>query len=103
MKKFIIALFSVPLLAGCSGLGRGLIDAGGAAGGGFLGNQLSHGNPLITAAGAAGGALLAEGGQSLASGSQQKAFKQGVETGRAQAAKEYYWDLQSRQRAPQGQ
>jgi hypothetical protein len=103
MNKFILFVLSAPLLAGCSGLQHGLIDAAAGAGGGFLANQLSHGNPLITAAGSGGGVLLAEGGQALATNSQQKAFKQGVETGRAQAAKEYYWELQDRQRPPKAQ
>ena len=103
MKKLLLVVLSAPLLSGCSGLGRGLLDAGGAAGGGLIANKLSHGNPLITAAGAAGGVLLTEGGQALASSSQKKASQEGLETGRAQAAKEYYWSLQDRQRVPRGQ
>jgi hypothetical protein len=103
MKKYIMIVLSAPLLAGCSGLQHGLINAAGGAGGGFLANKLSNGDPLITAAGAGGGVLLAEGAQALASSSQQKSFKQGVETGRAQAAKEYYWELQNRQRPPKAQ
>lgn len=99
MKKIFIVILLLPLVSGC----RALLDTGGAAAGGFLGNKLSRGDPLITAASAGAGALLAEGGQALANNTKDKAFKQGVETGRAQAAKEFYWDLQARQRTPQAQ
>jgi hypothetical protein len=101
MKKAILTILIAPLLAGCSGLSHAMIDTGAAAGGGYLGNTLSHGDPLITAASAAGGALLAEGGQALVSSSQRKSFKAGYEKGQSDAVKTWYHQLQDRQRLPQ--
>ena len=40
---------------------RPIDDAALGAGGAYLGDKLSHGNPVATVAGAAGGVLLSEG------------------------------------------
>ena len=93
-----LACATLPLLCGCAGLQRPLTDATLGAGGAYLGNQLSHGNPLATAGGAAGGVLLGEGFQALQSSSQQKAATDGYTRGRSDGVKQLYWNLQSQQR-----
>lgn len=100
MKKLALTLTLVPLLAGCSGLGRPLLDAAGAGGGGALAHTLSNGDLGITAAGAAGGALLSEGGQALVSGSQQKSYNSGYQQGQSEAVKSWYQQLEAGQRQP---
>ena len=97
-KLTLITLAALPLLSGCAGLQRPLIDAGLGAGGAYLGNRLSHGNPWATAGGAAGGVLLGEGLQALQSRSQQSAYTDGYTAGRSDAVKQTYWSLQDRQK-----
>jgi hypothetical protein len=63
------------------------------AGGGYIADKLSNGNPAITAAGAAGGVLLSEGGFYLAGKESDKAYTTGYEKGRSDAVKQQYWIL----------
>ncbi len=98
MRKFFIALASLPLLCGCAGLQRPLSDATLGAGGAYLGNKLSGGNPLATAGGAAGGVLLSEGFQAWKTSSEKKAYTDGYTEGRANGVKQLYWNLQDQQR-----
>jgi hypothetical protein len=63
------------------------------AGGGYIADKLSNGNPAITAAGAAGGVLLSEGGFYLAGKESDKAYVTGYEKGRSDAVKQQYWIL----------
>lgn len=100
MNKLLFLLLVVALNTGCSGVGRGLIDAGGAAGGAYLGHSLGDGGVGATVAGAAGGALLAEGAQGLVKTGQKKSYQQGYQQGQSDAAKQRYWQLQDQQRAP---
>jgi hypothetical protein len=100
MNKLLLALILVGT-SGCTGIGRGLIDAGGAAGGAYLGHGLSGGDPGLTVAGAAGGVLLTEGAQSLFRVGQKRSYKQGYLQGQSDAAKKAYWQLQdAQQRVP---
>ncbi len=101
MKKVLFPIMLtalLTLLAGCSGLGRPLLDAAGAGGGAALAHSLSNGDLGITTAGAAGGALLSEGGQALVSGSQRKSFNAGYQKGQSDAVKTWYQQLRAAQR-----
>ena len=75
------------------------------AGGAFLGNELSHGNPAITAAGAAGGVLVSEGLHYASQKQSDKAYTTGYEKGRSDAVKQQYWILvnQQKEKAEQNQ
>jgi hypothetical protein len=100
MNKRLSLLFILPLLTGCAGLGRPLIDAVGGAGGAGVGYVLSDGDPWITGAGAAGGVILAEGAQALARSAQRRSYRTGYEKGRSDAVKTWYYQLQDQQRLP---
>ena len=97
-NKLLLSLLT--LTTGCSGVGRGLIDAGGAAGGAYIGNTLGHGDIGATVAGAAGGALLSEGAQSLVRSGKKKSFEEGYKQGQSDSVKQQYWRLQEAQRTP---
>ena len=60
-------------MAGCAAV-RPVTDMAAGAGGGYIADKLSNGNPAITAAGAAGGVLLSEGGFYLAGKESDKAY-----------------------------
>lgn len=87
------------LLCGCAGLQRPLTDAALGAGGAYLGNKLSHGDPLATAGGAAGGVLLGEAFNALKTSGQKSAYTDGYSLGRSDGVKQLYWSFQDRQRA----
>ncbi len=54
----LISILFVPLLVtGCAAV-RPVTDMAAGAGGGYIADKLSNGNPAITAAGAGGGFLL---------------------------------------------
>ena len=101
--KFIFLTFQsllgaavIELLAGCSAM-RPMDDAALSAGGAYLGNNLSHGNPAATVAGAAGGVLISEGLHYAAKNQADKAFTSGYEKGKSDAVKQQYWLCVSRQ------
>jgi hypothetical protein len=96
---FIVAL---PLLCGCAALQRPVTDAALGAGGAYLGDQLSGGNPAAIAGGAAGGVLLGEGIQAWTSHSQKSAYTDGYTQGRGDGVKQLYWNLQDQQRTKEG-
>src|ERR1017187_33627 len=101
----LIALaFSTLLLTGCAAP-RPISDLALGAGGAFLGNELSHGNPAITAAGAAGGVLVSEGLHYASQKQSDKAYTTGYEKGRSDAVKQQYWILvnQQKEKAEQNQ
>jgi hypothetical protein len=78
-------------------------DTVGAAGGAFIGNKLSNGNPLITTAAAGGGVLLSESLQAGSNAHARKAYDAGYDKARSDAAKQQYQTLNDRQRfGPQG-
>jgi len=106
MKTSHLILWSlVPLLiTGCAAT-RPIGDVVLGAGGAFLGNELSHGNPAITAAGAAGGVLVSEGLHYASQKQSDKAYTTGYEKGRSDAVKQQYWILvnQQKEKAEQNQ
>ena len=63
----------VGLFAGCAAT-RPISDVALGAGGAYLGNELSHGNPIATAAGAAGGVIVSEGLHYAAKKQAEKAY-----------------------------
>jgi len=106
MKTSHLILWSlVPLLiTGCAAT-RPIGDVVLGAGGAFLGNELSHGNPAITAAGAAGGVRVSEGLHYASQKQSDKAYTTGYEKGRSDAVKQQYWILvnQQKEKAEQNQ
>ncbi|HOB98773.1 MAG TPA: hypothetical protein PKM43_08515 [Verrucomicrobiota bacterium] len=100
MKKGILITLLVPLIVGCGGLGRPLLDGTAGGGAAILGHTLSDGNPLITGASAFGGVALAEGAQALVSSGQKKAFNSGYQKGQSDAVKLWYHELRNSQRLP---
>jgi len=86
----LLAAFIVCLLTGCAGT-RPISDVALGAGGAYLGNELSHGNPVATAAGAAGGVLVSEGLHHAAKTQSEKAFANGYDKGKSDAVKQQYW------------
>ena len=100
MKKVLILIPLTALLAGCSGFERVGTDAALGAGGGFLASELTHGNPAAAAGGAVGGVALGEGIHALRKRSEQGAYNDGYNRGRADGAKSFYWDQVDRQRNP---
>jgi hypothetical protein len=92
-SNYLVYFFLVPLfVTGCAAV-RPVTDMAAGAGGGYIADKLSNGNPAITAAGAAGGVLLSEGGFYLAGKESDKAYVTGYEKGRSDAVKQQYWIL----------
>ena len=82
--------FAAGLFAGCAAT-RPISDVALGAGGAYLGNKLSNGDPLATAAGAAGGVLVSEGLHYAAKTQADKAFANGYDKGKSDAVKQQYW------------
>ena len=80
----------IGLFSGCSAM-RPIDDAALGAGGAFLGNELSHGNPIATVGGAAGGVLVSEGLHYAAKTQADKSFANGYDKGKSDAVKQQYW------------
>jgi hypothetical protein len=76
---------------------RPIDDAALGAGGAFLGNELSHGNPIATVGGAAGGVLVSEGLHYAAKTQADKSFANGYDKGKSDAVKQQYWLYESMQ------
>jgi len=93
----LVPVLVVALASGCAAT-RPIGDAVLGAGGAYLGNQLSDGNPIATTAGAAGGVLLSEGLHYVAGKEAQKAYAAGYDKGKSDAVKEQYWLYVSQQR-----
>jgi hypothetical protein len=93
----ILASFS---LASCAGVSptRIIGNTVAAAGGAFIGNKLSNGNPLITTAAAGGGVLLSESLQAQSNASSHKSYDAGYDKARRDSAKQQYQVLNDRQR-----
>ena len=86
----LLAVAVVSVFTGCSAL-RPMDDAALGAGGAYLGNELSQGNPAATVAGAAGGVLLSEGLHYAAKVQTDQAFTDGYDKGKSDAVKQQYW------------
>jgi len=100
-KIILISFAALPLFCGCASLQRPVADAALGAGGGYLGDKLSGGNPAAIAGGAAGGVLLSEGVQAWKSHEQRQAYTNGYTLGRSDGIKQLYWNLQQQQREGQ--
>ena len=95
-KTLLIALIG-GLFAGCAAT-RPISDVALGAGGAYLGNKLSNGDPVATAAGAAGGVLVSEGLHYAAKTQANKAYANGYDKGKSDAVKQQYWLYVSMQR-----
>jgi hypothetical protein len=90
LSACLLAVAIVSAFTGCSAT-RPIDDAALGAGGAYLGNELSHGNPAATVAGAAGGVLLSEGLHYAAKTQVEKAYTNGYDKGKSDAVKQQYW------------
>lgn len=88
--KTLLGAFVAGLFSGCSAM-RPIDDAALGAGGAFLGNELSHGNPIATVGGAAGGVLVSEGLHYAAKTQADKSYANGYDKGKSDAVKQQYW------------
>ena len=88
--KTLFCVLVVGLFAGCAAT-RPIADTALGAGGAYLGNKLSNGDPLATAAGAAGGVILSEGLHFAAKKQSDKAYAAGYDKGKSDAVKQQYW------------
>ena len=101
-SRTLFAVVVAGLFAGCAAM-RPIDDAALGAGGAYLGDKLSHGNPVATVAGAAGGVLLSEGLHYATTKQADKAFANGYEKGKSDAVKQQYWLYVSMQHQQRGQ
>lgn len=88
--KTLLCVLVVGLFAGCAAT-RPIADTALGAGGAYLGNKISNGDPLATAAGAAGGVILSEGLNFAAKKQSDKAYAAGYDKGKSDAVKQQYW------------
>ncbi len=88
------------MLTSCAGVSptRIIGNTVAAAGGAFIGNKLSNGNPLITTAAAGGGVLLSETLQAQSNASARKSYDAGYDKARSDSAKQQFQTLNDRQR-----
>jgi outer membrane lipoprotein SlyB len=89
-SNIVLASLVVGLFAGCAAT-RPIADTALGAGGAYLGNKLSNGDPLATAAGAAGGVILSEGLHFAAKKQSDNAYAAGYDKGKSDAVKQQYW------------
>jgi len=101
----LLSLLISAMLTSCAGVSptRIIGNTVAAAGGAFIGNKLSNGNPLITTAAAGGGVLLSETLQAQSNASSRRSYDAGYDKARSDSAKQQYQVLNDRQRfGPQG-
>jgi len=101
----LLSLLVSAMLTSCAGVSptRIIGNTVAAAGGAFIGNKLSNGNPLITTAAAGGGVLLSESLQAQSNASSRKSYDAGYDKARSDSAKQQYQVLNDRQQfGPQG-
>jgi hypothetical protein len=96
----LLSLLVSATLTSCAGVSptRIIGNTVAAAGGAFIGNKLSNGNPLITTAAAGGGVLLSESLQAQSNASSHKSYDAGYDKARSDSAKQQYQVLNDRQR-----
>jgi hypothetical protein len=96
----LLSLLVSAMLTSCAGVSptRIIGNTVAAAGGAFIGNKLSNGNPLITTAAAGGGVLLSESLQAQSKASSSKSYDAGYDKARSDSAKQQYQVLNDRQR-----
>jgi len=97
VTKLLFVTLIASLFAGCAAT-RPISDVALGAGGAYLGNELSNGDPLATAAGAAGGVIVSEGLHYAAKKQSEKAYAAGYDKGKSDAVKQQYWLYVSMQR-----
>ena len=95
--RTLLAALVVGLFAGCAAT-RPIGDVALGAGGAYLGNERSNGDPIATAAGAAGGVILNEGLHYAAKKQSNKAYAAGYDNDKSDAVKQQYWLYVSMQR-----
>jgi hypothetical protein len=101
----LLSVLVSAMLTSCAGVSptRIIGNTVAAAGGAFIGNKLSNGNPVITTAAAGGGVLLSETLQAQSNASSRKSYDAGYDKARSDSAKQQYQVLNDRQRfGPQG-
>ena len=96
----LLSILVSAMLTSCAGVSptRIIGNTVAAAGGAFIGNKLSNGNPLITTAAAGGGVLLSESLQAQSNASSRKSYDAGYDKARSDSAKQQYQVLNDRQR-----
>jgi hypothetical protein len=96
----LLSLLVSAMLTSCAGVSptRIIGNTVAAAGGAFIGNKLSNGNPLITTAAAGGGVLLSESLQAQSNATSRKSYDAGYDKARSDSAKQQYQVLNDRQR-----
>jgi hypothetical protein len=96
----LLSVLVSAMLTSCAGVSptRIIGNTVAAAGGAFIGNKLSNGNPLITTAAAGGGVLLSESLQAQSNASSRKSYDAGYDKARSDSAKQQYQVLNDRQR-----
>ena len=96
----LLSILVSATLTSCAGVSptRIIGNTVAAAGGAFIGNKLSNGNPLITTAAAGGGVLLSESLQAQSNASSRKSYDAGYDKARSDSAKQQYQVLNDRQR-----
>ena len=96
----LLSLLVSAMLTSCAGVSptRIIGNTVAAAGGAFIGNKLSNGNPLVTTAAAGGGVLLSESLQAQSNASSRKSYDAGYDKARSDSAKQQYQVLNDRQR-----
>ena len=96
----LLSIFASAMLVSCAGVSPTRIvgDTVAAAGGAFIGNKLSNGNPLITAAASGGGVLLSESLQAGSNAAAGKSYDAGYDKARSDSAKQQFQSLNERQR-----
>ena len=97
VTKLLFVTLIASLFAGCAAT-RPISDVALGAGGAYLGNELSNGDPLATAAGAAGGVIVSETLHYAAKKQSEKAYAAGYDKGKSDAVKQQYWLYVSMQR-----
>ena len=98
LPEFLLPLALPLLLCGCAAT-RPIADIGAAAAGGYIGTELSDGDPIATAAGAAAGVVASEALHYAAKKQSEKAYANGYDKGRSDAVKQQYWLYVAQQRA----
>lgn len=104
MKTTLIPILTTVLLISCTSTRTNRIVTSGIGGaaGAALASEISDGNPAWTAAGAVGGIAAGEILNHAAEKKTVKAFGDGYDQGRSDAAKQQYWIMVENQRSKTG-
>ena len=97
IPEFLLSFSLSLLVCGCAST-RPIAGIGAAAAGGYIGSELSDGDPIATAAGAAGGVVVSEALHYAAKKQSEKAYASGYDKGRSDTVKQQYWLYVAQQR-----